>query len=321
MTTNVMTVRGPVPADHLGFTLPHEHVFTDLSRPFPAELLQFDFQLLDEGLAVTELRRFTEAAAAHTAKDPAARPCLFDLTLDRRMGRNPEALKRVAEALDLHIVMGCGWYREPWFAPDFARTSTRELADLLTREIEQGSDGTGVRPGIIGELGADHDVVSPAEERALRAAARAHARTGLTITLHARASRVGMQQLDILEEEGVAPDRVIVGHTDSYPYPDYHEALAKRGAWVEFDTIRGKFPFIVERSVRYIKEATRRGYLGQVLLAGDVCALSHLRAYGGTGYDYIPGDFMGVLRGEGYSQEQLYELMVLNPRRAITGAR
>src|ERR1700687_1218147 len=108
MTTNVITVRGPVPADRLGFTLPHEHVFTDLSRPFPAELLQFDFQLLDEGLQIAELRRFTEAAAAHTAKDPSARPCIFDLTLDSRMGRNPAALKRVAEALDMHIVMGCG---------------------------------------------------------------------------------------------------------------------------------------------------------------------------------------------------------------------
>lgn len=320
MTRNVMTVRGPIPVDQLGFTLPHEHVFTDLARPFAAELLQFDFQLLDEGLAITELRRFTEAATA-SGSDPGTRPCLFDLTLDRRMGRQPEALKRVAEALDLQIVMGCGWYREPWFPPDFARTSTRELADLLTREIEEGADGTGIRPGIIGELGADHDVVSPAEERALRAAARAHKRTGLTITLHARASRVGMQQLDILEEEGVAPGRVIVGHTDSYPHPDYHEALAKRGAWIEFDTIRGRFPFIVDRSVRYIKEATRRGILGQVLLSGDVCALSHLRAYGGTGYDYIPGEFVNVLRTEGYDQEQLHELTVLNPRRALTGER
>ena len=30
MAATVMTVRGPVPVDDLGFTLPHEHVLLDL---------------------------------------------------------------------------------------------------------------------------------------------------------------------------------------------------------------------------------------------------------------------------------------------------
>lgn len=302
----VMTVRGPVPADQLGLTLPHEHLFIDLVGVFAGV---FDFQLLDEELAIEEARRFKAAGGG----------CIVEVTTDRRMGRQPAALRRVAEALDLHIVMGCGWYREPWFEPEFGRRPTQELVEGLVHEIEHGADGTSIRPGIIGEIGADKDFVSPAEERALRASARAHHRSGLTITLHARASTVGAQQLDILEEEKVDPRRVIVGHCDTYPYPEYHEALARRGAWVQFDTIRGIHPYAAERRLRFVLEAARRGYLDQVLLSHDVCALSHLRAYRGTGYDYIPTEFIPRLREAGLSDEQIHLLTVVNPRRALTG--
>jgi len=162
--------------------------------------------------------------------------------------------------------------------------------------------------------------VSPAEERVLRAAAIAHQRTGLAITLHARFGQVGLAQLDILEDAGVRPDRVIVGHTDTDPDVDYHEAIAKRGAWVQYDCIRGKVALVPERRVRYILEARRRGFLSQVLLSQDVCALSMLRAYGGTGYDFLPTTFAGTLREAGLSQEELIQLFVLDPREAVTPA-
>jgi predicted metal-dependent phosphotriesterase family hydrolase len=310
-----MTVRGPVAADQLGFTLPHEHALLDLVRIFPANLLAFDYQLLDEEVAIAEIGRFVSAAEGLAP----GRPALVDVTTDERMGRDPAGLRRIAEALDLHLVMGCGRYREPWFEPDLPRISTNALADLLIAEIEQGVGDTGIRPGIIGELGADRDVVSPAEERVLRAGARAHRRTGLPITLHARFGRVGMAQLDILAEEGVDPGRVIVGHTDTDPDPDYHEALARRGAWVEFDTVRGRVPLVAERRLHYVAEVRRRGYLDRLLVSHDVCALSHLRAYGGTGYDYLPGDFAARLREAGMSDEELTRLFVENPRRALTG--
>lgn len=316
MPEPIMTVRGPVPAEALGFSLPHEHVFLDLIKVFPANMLAFDFQLVDEEVALGEVGRYVAAAESWAQ----GRPALVDVTTDERMGREPLALRRVAEALDLHVVMGCGRYREPWFEPELGRLTANELADRLVIEIERGVGDTGIRPGIIGELGADRDFVSPAEERVLRAGARAHKRTGLPITLHARFGRVGISQLEVLGEEGVSPARVIVGHTDTDPDPDYHEALAKRGAWVEFDTVRGRIPLYAQRRFDFILEVRRRGYLDRLLVSHDVCALSHLRAYGGTGYDYLPGDFAGRLREAGFSDEELRLLFIENPRRALAPA-
>ena len=169
MAATVMTVRGEVPVDQLGFTLPHEHVLIDLVQVFPANLLAFDYILGDIELAIDEVRRYVEAAVPWGS----GRPALVDVTTDARMGRDPIGLRRVADALDLHVVMGCGRYREPWFEPELGRVPTSELADRFVAEIEQGVGDTGIRPGIIGELGADRDFVSPAEERVLRAGARA----------------------------------------------------------------------------------------------------------------------------------------------------
>ena len=213
--------------------------------------------------------------------------------------------------------MGSGRYREPWFEPELGRVTTRELADRFVAEIENGVGDTGIRPGIIGELGADRDFLSPAEERVLRAGARAHLRTGLAITLHARFGQVGHRQLDVLEEEGMPLGRVIVGHSDTDPDLDYHESLARRGAWVEFDTVRGRFPFAVERRIGYVLEARRRGFLDRLLLSHDVCAQSHLVVYGGTGYEFLPARFAGMLRDAGLADEELQLLFVENPRRAL----
>jgi phosphotriesterase-related protein len=282
-----MTVRGPVPANEIGFCLPHEHTFIDLVRVQPTQLLAYDFQLIDPVLVAEEFGLFVEAVG----RSPFAshgRPGIVELTNGPRMGRSPAALLDLARRFDTHVVMSCGWYREPWFEPDLGERPVKVLARQLVDEIENGVEGTGIRPGIIGELGTDRDFVSPAEERVLRAGARAHHETGLSITLHARASRVALLQIDVLLEEQVEPHRIIVGHADSIHDPDYHEELARLGVWVEFDTLRGKVPYAVDRGVRYIVEARRRGYLHQLLLSGDVCALSHLHAYGGSGYDYLP---------------------------------
>ena len=162
--------------------------------------------------------------------------------------------------------------------------TTNQIADEMVRDIEVGVDGTGIRAGIIGEIGTDLYHVSPAEERVFRAAARAHKRTGLTITTHAVRSPVGLDQLDILEEEGVDPRRIVIGHCDFYPHMDYHEAVARRGAYVEFDSIgRGFIEWEIQRRLEWIKNLIDKGYLRQILLSHDVCLKSHLRAFGGQG--------------------------------------
>ena len=300
---DVMTVLGPVPSEDLGTTLPHEHVFVDLVREYRGNGL-----LNDPVLAVEEMRAYA-AAGGRT---------LVDCT-SAGLGRDPRRLVEVARETGLHIVMGCGWYRDTYLPDELDRLSVDALADVVVREIEDGVDGSGVRAGIIGEVGADRAWISAREERAFRAAARAHHRTGLTITTHAARWPVGIPQLDLLAEERVNPHRVVVGHCDMVPDPDYHLELARRGAWVEFDTVQGESEYDVGRRVAWLRNLAEHGHLDQVLLSQDVCLRSDLRASGGPGYTYVVTAFADVLREAGFSEDELHLLLVENPRRALTG--
>src|SRR5207244_11398316 len=101
--------------------------------------------------------------------------------------REPAWLARVSGATGLNVVMGCGWYRGAYYPAEarIDRRSVDDLADELVREATDGVGESGIRPGVIGEIGTDKPWVSALEERVHRAAARASRRPGLALTPHA----------------------------------------------------------------------------------------------------------------------------------------
>ncbi len=127
----VRTVTGDVDPAALGFTLPHEHTQCHLWR-IPE---RFDYWELtaDEDLIAAELARFRDAGGT----------CIADVTLGG-IGRDPAWLRRLSERTGLHIVMGCGWYREPYYPPEdlVDRRSAEELADVIVAEFAEGVPGS-----------------------------------------------------------------------------------------------------------------------------------------------------------------------------------
>jgi predicted metal-dependent phosphotriesterase family hydrolase len=223
----VETVLGPIEPAELGFTLPHEHTAIALWH-IPN---RWDYWELtaDEPLITAELARYREAGGT----------AIVDLTL-AGVGRDPAWLVRLARATGLHVVMGCGWYRDAYYPDDASidRRSVDSLADELVREAEEGITVDGmppVKPGIIGEIGTDKPWLSAREGPVHRAAARASRRTGLAITTHAVMSPVGLAQLDAFEAEGADLSRIVIGHADSYPRLDHYLEIVRRGANLEFD--------------------------------------------------------------------------------------
>jgi phosphotriesterase-related protein len=288
----------------LGVALTHEHLFIDLVRDYRGDGL-----LNDEALAVQEVTAFRDAGGR----------TIVDVT-SIGLGRQPEALRRVSQETGLQIVMGTGHYREPYLdRAVIDRSTVDELADEIVRDLEVGVDGTSVRAGIIGEIACDR-WISSAEERAFRAAARAHRRTGTTITTHAARWPIGGAQLDLLAEEGVDPRRVIVGHCDMVPIPEYHLSLARRGAYVQFDVIQGGNEYDIESRIEWLRRLVDAGFERQILLSQDICLRSNLLAMGGPGYAYVITEFRRRLEGAGFSAELIDRFLIDNPREAIAPA-
>jgi predicted metal-dependent phosphotriesterase family hydrolase len=310
MAPRVITVSGPIPPDHVGFTLPHEHTS---ARPEVATRREqlFDFTS-DLQVILDELRDFRRRGGS----------CLVDAT-SGGLGRDPLWLRDLATQSGIFIVMGTGWYRQDWYPPE-ARIDRRSVADLaaeIVAEFEHGVGDTKVQPGIIGEIGTDHGWVSAQEERVHRAAARAARDTGLAVTTHSLHSQVGLDQLRIFEDEGLDPARVIIGHADSVPSLDYYLAILDRGANVQFDLL-GAGDAVLEggepRLIEIIVELLERGFADQILLSHDVSANRQLKAYGGNGYTYLQQHFLPSLRTAAVAEGEIAKMTIDNPRRILT---
>ena len=308
---HVQTVLGPIDPADLGFTLPHEH--TQIALWHVRDRWDYWQLTRDESLILDELGAYRAAGGSG----------LVDLTVTG-VGRDPDWLAGIARESGLHVVMGCGWYREAYYPPEarIDRRSVDDLADDLVREATDGVGDTGIRPGIIGEIGTDKPWVSALEERVHRAAARAAKRTGLAITTHGVLSAVGLDQLRIFEEEGVDPGRVVIGHADSHPHLDHHLAIVERGASVEFDFLGMSFTPVErhgeDRVVALLCELLARGHAERILLSQDVCHDAQLRRYGGNGYTYLADTFLPRLREAGASDAEIETMTVANPRRLLT---
>jgi predicted metal-dependent phosphotriesterase family hydrolase len=308
---HVQTVRGPIAPGELGVTLPHEHTAISLWQ-IPGRWDYWELRR-DETVILDELGRFREAGGR----------TIVDLTLPG-VGRDPVWLRSLSESSGLSIVMGAGWYREPYYPAEalIDRRSVDSLADEIVRDATEGVGGSGIRAGIIGEIGTDKPWLSAREERVHRAVARAARRTGLAITTHAVQSAVGLDQLRVFEEEGADLSRVVIGHADSNPSLEYYLAIVERGATVEFDFLGMGFTPLERhgegRVVELIGELLARGHAERILLSQDVCHDSQLTRYGGNGYAYLATTFLPRLREAGVSDAELRTITIDNPRRLLT---
>ena len=307
----VQTVLGPVDPAALGWVLPHEHTAIALWH-IPGRWDYWELRR-DEPVILEELAAFRAAGGG----------AIVDLTLDG-VGRDPAWLAGLARSTGLHVVMGAGWYRGAHYPAEALvdRRTVDELADVIVRDATVGVGESGIRAGIIGEIGTDKPWLSAQEERVHRAAARAARRTGLAITTHAVQSAVGLAQLDVFEAEGADLSRVVVGHADSHPDPAYHRAIVGRGATVEFDFLGMAFTPLERhgegRLVELLCDLLAAGHVERVLLSQDVCHDSQLRRYGGNGYAYLADTFLPRLREAGVSDEEIRTMTVDNPRRLLT---
>lgn len=233
------------------------------------------------------------------------------------MGRDIDRLREISSATGCHVIAATGFYQVSYH-PEWLRSKTvDEIADIMVREVTCGIDGTAAKAGVIGEIGTSRSRVHPEEERVLRAAARANLRTGVPISTHCTLGTMATEQLDILESEGVELHRVAIGHLDLVDDIEYHSEVARRGAFVQYDTV-GKHNYQPDDvRIRLILDMLDRGFVRQVMLSCDVTRRSHLKSSGGNGYDYLFRVFLPELMAGGLDQASVKVITNDNPARFL----
>ncbi|MBR5471634.1 MAG: hypothetical protein IKU81_05940 [Oscillibacter sp.] len=351
----VMTVLGPMDSSQLGKTLSHEHIFCDFTCFLLEPKTPEDAAFMEEPVTLDNLWRMkvdpysnrdecrldsmeTAVKEINWFKE-AGGSTITEVSLEGS-GRDVVRLAEVSRKTGVNIICATGHYIDPTL-PDYVRTATEDqLTDQYIREIRHGIGDTGIRPGIIGEIGTSY-VITPDEIKVLRAAARAQRETNLALTIHLDpGARRGHEVLDILiREEGVKPEKIILGHPefalahkdiDFYEGVDYMISLANRGCYVEFElcgntTVYKKEPPLsswvlptdLQRTIA-IRMLCNRGFSDRIVLSHDQGLKHFLRSYGGWGYSHVITDFQIFLAEAGIEPHIAKKFNVDNPARYLT---
>jgi phosphotriesterase-related protein len=345
------TVLGLVNGNELGITLPHEHLFTDISfhmvEPTEPELHKLAHEKIspenlwfarhhmfssednmvldDEDLAIREATYFREAGGK----------TIVDLT-PIGVGRNPAGLVNVAKSTGLNIIMGTSYYIALSHEPEMGMQSkTRDnIAEEFIREIREGVGDTGIKAGLIGEIGCSWPL-EDVEKKVLQAAAIVQQATGAAICIHPGAYEgAPLEHVQLLKEVGADLSRVIISHmTRSIPSDakKTRSKLAEKGCYLAFDLFgrEGCLPASLISGYDRVTDVTRiyqimdlirDGFLEQILISHDRCFKVMLRSYGGGGYSFILKNTIPEMLKKGIIKEQIHTILVENPKRVLTFA-
>ena len=296
----IRTVLGDIETDGLGLIYTHEHLIT---YP-PAVQKDRDLELSSYECSLRELTIFKECGGALLVEAT---------TLD--YGRDPAAMARMSAEAGVPVVAVSGFNKAAYFPPWVETTPLNQIADKLVRDVTQGMDGGPHKAGHL-KSGGSYNFIHALEEKTTRAVARAHKETGAPIWLHTEAGTMGLEMLDLLEDEGVDLEAVVVGHSDRNPDPYYHAAIANRGATVQFDGLA---------KVKYHHDSTRiacakalieAGHASRLMISGDMGRASYLAGYGGgPGFAFIATKFIPRMRGEGIDDTVIDTIFKANPVR------
>ena len=216
------------------------------------------------------------------------------------MGRDINFLRQVSMKSGVPIVAGGGFYSQPFYPKEISTMSEEQIVQAL---IKQADDDV---LGAFGEIGS-WDEITADERKVFRAVGKAHVATNLPVFTHTGIpGKSALEQLDLLEDSGVKPDRVIIGHLGNLVDPAVyvHKAICRRGAFVGFDRQGGNND---AQQVPLVMALLEAGFADHLMFSSDAS----------SGYAKTITVFVPKLKAAGASDDVLRRIMVDNPRRFL----
>lgn len=305
-------VLGPLDSTELGQTLIHEHIVT---ADWSMRMAFGDHFYEHQVVADRAVQQFSKA------KDRGVRTVVDGTPVN--MGRDVHLIREVAERTHLNFVVSSGFYalEEAYLT----YRSVDEVHEFLSREFEEGIAGTDVRPGMMKAACGDAGI-TPILETAFRAIGRVAAEQQVPIFAHHHVSVAnGDAILDVLEDCGVTPAQVVLGHSGDTNDLEYLERMLRRGCYLGMD----RFGYCavsnsLEDRVQTIVELCSRGYSAQLLLSHDLA--TYLGVFGtwqnfkssdptdaDVDFTFIHSSVMPALESAGLEPSEVAAMLERNP--------
>jgi phosphotriesterase-related protein len=334
----VQTVSGVIAPETLAATLMHEHVLCDITPPSLAALndpgpeitlenvyainygkvkhaTKYRLDLLDT--AVSEVEKMVAVGGRS----------IVELTCGG-LKPDPAGLAAVASRTGANIVMGCGYYVEEYQDPRNAERTVDDFAREMVGQVLQGAWGTGIRAGIIGEIGCQAPWTA-LERRVMRGALIAQRETGAALNIHPGRHQDQPQEVaDFIAANGGDPSRTIISHIDRTIFDaDRLLRLADSGVVIEFDLFGQEHTYYGLSDIdmpndgvrlKWLRTLIEHGHLERIVISHDICYRTRLTKFGGHGYGHIFENVVPMMRRRGFSDDEIDTILVKTPRRLLT---
>lgn len=346
MNGRAQTVLGPIDAADLGVTITHEHLLMQARHiaKEPADRAQAALYHAPLSLEILGRLRFgrlvnldncrltsveTAIAEALRFKQAGGRTIVDATSVG--IGRDPAGLAAIARATGLNIIMGASYYVDETHPRDLAEADEEEIAERIVRDVVDGADGTGVRAGLIGEVGCSWPLTD-GERKVLRASARAQRRTGAPLMIHpGRDQAAPMEIVAVLDKAGADLTRTIMCHIDrTIDRPELLAALAATGCILEYDLFGFEHSYYAwslpvdmpndAGRLRWLRWLIERGHGAQIVISHDICFKDKLAAYGGHGYGHILEQVVPLMHDKGFARSEIAAILEDTPKRLFAFA-
>lgn len=360
----IRTVQGDIAPEELGLTSMHDHTFLDLSvagqfmkNMFPGvtdEMVAFvpenygflksgtylmskELQIIDDMDYLMKEYGYFKAAGGRSVVDPGP----------IGIRGHGDKLKEFSKLSGLNIICATGIYTAISRPAELLGKDEEVLYQTFKKEIEEGIDGTDVKPGILKAALATYgpNGIHESEIDGVHACARLSAETGMSLHIHTDPMIPGEEVVRVvkmvMEECGTAADRILICHTDnrlacSVKVDDYlqnmetgrninldmHKELLDLGVNIGFDTwgmpISNPQFFAAEDydRVKALITLIDLGYASQITLGNDFSSKIASRSYGGYGCTRFIEYGLSMLQTYGRG-DAIPKLTVENPARIL----
>ncbi|XP_046839534.1 phosphotriesterase-related protein-like [Xenia sp. Carnegie-2017] len=245
------TVLGPVAANALQKTLTHEHLAMDFTNHF-VQTTNTHWQMENCSFTMENLNWIRNHPYSHRKNlvlSSTTNAVVEDVALFKKaggstivensslgLGRNVQKMKFISEETGVNIICGTGFYVEKQLTDEMKELTIERMSEIIVTEIDEGIFNTGVKPGIIGEVGCSWPLTD-VEKRSIRAAAISQAQTHTPVMIHpGRNPQSPGEILRIFQESGGDSTRTTMAHLDR-TFLEESDLLefAKEGTYLEYD--------------------------------------------------------------------------------------
>lgn len=308
----IKTVNGSIQPDQLGFCDIHDHLWKSGGMEVREDK---DFGIESIEKSRSELMSYVHAGGK----------AIVDMQ-PIGVGRGVNELKALAKDTGAHLIAVTGFHREALYdkAHFVYKYSIDQIVELVVSEVEKGIEvndfcgpfieHSNVLPGVV-KAGTGYYKISPLEEKLLKVAGKVSTKTGIPVMTHTHVGTMGFEQVQIFKDQGVAPEKICIGHLDRNADLTYHRNVLREGVYIQYDCVARVKYHPLGDTMRLIRELSEEGYADRIMIGGDWGRASYLKSYGGSpGLDFIPKHMPGLMREYGISDEVIERIFIENPK-------